>query len=117
MTDVSKAVKLNGRLPGSIEANGLLSILTDLLKEPNTERLAVVWYDAPTKVVDNQTGDEIPKIAIRRFEPMGTTDTASHALREMVMQTAEARLGYTPLPFDETDPSGVKVLSDDEAAG
>lgn len=117
MTDVSKSVKLAGRLPGSVENNGLLSVLRDLLADPNTERLAVIWYDAPTKEVDNQTGDEIPKLVIRRFEPMGDADEATQALQQMVLQKAEERLGHTPLPFDQTDPDGVTLLpgtGDDE---
>lgn len=114
MTDVSKLVKLAGRLPGSIENNGLMNVLPDLLAEPNTERLAVIWYDAPTKEVDNQNGDEIPKLVIRRFEPMGAADEATQALQEMVLQKAEQRLGHTPLPFDQTDPDGVQVLPSGE---
>lgn len=117
MTDVSKLVKLAGRLPGSVENNGLLNVLPDLLKNPNTERLAVIWYSAPTEDVDHSTDPEtrIPKLSIHKFEPMGDVDEASQALQQMVMQKAEERLGHTPLPFDEINPDGVTVLpSEDE---
>lgn len=112
MTDVSKLVKLAGRLPGSVESNGLMGILPDLLANPNKERLAVVWFSAPTEDVDHSTDPEtrIPKLAIHRIEPMGDAGEATQALQEMVLQRAEERLGHTALPFDQTDPAGVTVL-------
>lgn len=114
MTDVSKLVKLAGRLPGSVENNGLLNVLPDLLEHPNKERLAVIWYSAPTEDVDHSTDPvtRIPKLAIHKLEPMGDVDVASKALQEMVLQAAEQRLGHSPLPFDETDPAGVRVHPD-----
>lgn len=119
MTDVSKLVKLAGRLPGSVESNGLLSVLPDLLEHPNKERLAVIWFSAPTEDVDHSTDPEtrIPKLAIRRIEPMGDADEATKALQEMVLQAAETRLGHAPLPFDQTDPDGVEVLEGDDSDG
>jgi hypothetical protein len=119
VSDVSKLVKLNGRLPGSVENNGLLNVLSDLLENPNKERLAVIWYAAPTEDVDHSTdpATRVPKLVIRKFEPMGDVDEASQALQEMVMQRMEARLGHSPLPFDQTDPDGVQILPGDAEQG
>jgi hypothetical protein len=116
VTDVSKLVKLAGTLPGSVENNGLMSVLPDLLDNPNKERLAVIWYSAPTEDVDHSTSPEtrIPKLKIHKLEPMGAADEATQALQQMVMEKAEERLGHTPLPFEQVDPDGVQVLPSGE---
>lgn len=100
MTD---QVKLAGRLPGSFENNGMSSVAADLLKTPETDRLAVIWYDVLKTTHDVDTGDDIATIRVKRIEPMGDVGSATAALREMVMQAAEARTGAKPLPFDATD--------------
>lgn len=105
-------VKLAGRLPGSIENNGMYNVQPDLLKSPAEHRLAVIWYDVPKIVDDVETGDRVPTMRVLRIEPMGEVGEATAALREMVMQAAEARTGKTPLPFDETDPNPVTVLDE-----
>ncbi|WP_020385941.1 hypothetical protein [Kribbella catacumbae] len=111
MTDVSKSVKLAGRLPGSTENNGLLSVVQELIDSPKADRMFVIWADVLKITEDVETGDHVPTLRVKRIEPMGEVDAASQALRELVMQAAEARLGHTPLPFDETDVDGVRILS------
>lgn len=107
-------VKLAGRLPGSIENNGMYNVQPDLLKTPAEHRLAVIWYDVPKIVDDVESGDRVPTMRVLRIEPMGEVGEATAALREMVMQVAEARTGKTPLPFDDVDPDGVTVLAGEE---
>lgn len=111
---MSTEVKLAGRLPQSAESNGMYSVQPDLLTSPKEQRLAVIWYDVLKIVTDVDEDDEVPVIRVLKIEPMGEVDEASQALQEMVMQKAEARLGHTPLPFDETDPDGVQVLPSDD---
>lgn len=114
MTDVSKSVKLAGRLPGSTENNGLLSVVDDLVGDPKTVRMYVIWGDVLTITRDVETDDDVPTLRVKRIEPMGEADAASQALQELVMRAAEQRLGHTPLPFDETEPGdGVMVLAGD----
>lgn len=111
MTDVSKSVKLAGRLPGSEEMNGLLPLIPDILAEPTKNRLAVIWFSAPNKITDNPTtGERVPTLTIHRFEPLGDVDEASQALRELVMQKIDGRLGKSALPFDQVDPEAVEVI-------
>lgn len=107
-------VKLAGRLPGSVENNGMYSVQPDLLKTPAEHRLAVIWYDVPKIVDDVESGDRVPTMRVLRIEPMGEVDEASQVLREMVMQKAEARLGATPLPFGDVSPDDVHVLDGEE---
>lgn len=107
---MSSEVKLAGRLPASAESNGMGSVQADLLRAPKEQKLAVIWYDVLKITTDVDTDDEVPTIRVLKIEPMGDVDDASAALREMVMQRMEARLGHTPLPFDAHDPDGVTVL-------
>jgi hypothetical protein len=114
VTDVSKSVKLAGRLPGSTENNGMLSVVDDLVQDPKTVRMYVVWADVLTITRDVETDDDVPTLRVKRIEPMGTASEAQQALQELVMQAAETRLGHTPLPFDEVDPDAVRIIGGDE---
>lgn len=107
-------VKLAGRLPGSMENNGMYSVQPDLLKNPTERRLAVIWYDTLKSVENYDTGEKVPVMRVLRIEPIGDVDEASQALQELVMQKAEQRLGATPLPFGDVDPSDVHVISGDD---
>lgn len=113
MTDASKAVKLAGRLPGSTEHNGMGAVVRDLLADPETTRLAIIEYDVPRIVTDVESGDHIPTMRVLRIEPAGSDKEEGYqALRELMLSSAENRLGHTPLPFDEVD--GVTVIEDGE---
>lgn len=113
MTDASKAVKLAGRLPGSTEHNGMSAVVAELLKDPETTRLAVIEYDVPKITTDVESGDRVPTLRVLRIEPSGgNKDEGYQALRELMMTSAEKRLGHEPLPFDEDD--GIEVLDGDE---
>ena len=114
---MSTEVKLAGRLPASSESNGMHSVQADLLTDPEEQRLAVIWYDVLKITRDVDQGDEVPTIRVLKIEPLGLVDEVSQAIREEVMRASEARLGHTPLPFDQHDPDGVTVLTglgDDE---
>lgn len=113
---MSTEVKLAGRLPQSAESNGMYSVQPELLTDPEEQRLAVIWYDVLKITRDVDQGDEVPTIRVLKIEPMGEVGAASQALREMVMQQAEARLGHTPLPFGEVDPDGVQLLPGDDGS-
>jgi hypothetical protein len=113
---VSSEVKLAGRLPASAESNGMTSLQSKLLANPKDQILAVVWLDVLKVTRDIDTDDEVPTLRVLKIEPLGEVDDVSQAIQEEVMRKAEARLGHTPLPFDQHDPDGVQVLSgiDDE---
>jgi hypothetical protein len=108
---VTADVKLAGRLPGSSESNGMHSVQADLLNNPTTQRLAVIWYDVLKITTDVDTDEQIPTIRVLKIEPLGPVDDVSQAIREEVMRKAEERLGHSPLPFEEHDPNAVRVLS------
>lgn len=105
---MAEKVRLAGRLPGSIENNGMLSIAPDLLKQTNHVRLAVIWYDVLKTEHNNDSGDDIAVLRIGRIEPMGDVGEVSEALQEIVLVAAEKRLGSAPLPFGEIDPGAAQ---------
>lgn len=104
---MSNTVKLSAKLAGDDDLNGLDSLAGDMIDDPKTARLAVIWFDCQ-KVVSNTDDDtEIPYARIRRFEPIGTAESMPPALQQIVEQAAEDRTGKAPLPYDAVD--GIEV--------
>lgn len=100
---MSALVKLSSKLPGDVETNGIDQHAQDLIDDPKAVRIAVVWFDTQKVTTDTDTGDEIPTVRIRRFEPLGIADDVSKSIRAEVQKAIEARTGRTPLPFDVID--------------
>lgn len=109
---MSEAVKLGTKLPADFEMNGLDAQAEQLVLAPLTLRCAVVWYDAPTQLVDAEKGTHVPKIQFRRFEPLGDADDVSTAIRAEVEKAIEKRTGRQPIPWDITAMSEENRLSD-----
>jgi hypothetical protein len=97
---MSAVVKLSTKLPGDFETNGLDALAQDLLDDPSTLRLAVVWIDVARVVIDTDSGEHVPTVRIRRIEPVGDVGVAIPALRKLVGEAFEGRTGRSPLPFD-----------------
>lgn len=97
---MSAVVKLSSKMPGDFETNGLDSLASDLVHDPKTIRLGVCWFDVQKVTIDADTGEEVPTVRIRRFEPLGDADEVSQAIRDAVGEAQEKRTGRTPLPFD-----------------
>lgn len=100
---MSAAVKIGPKLPADFEMNGLDAQSEALVLEPLKLRCAVVWYDAPTQLVDAEKGTHVPKIQFRRFEPLGDADDVSKAIRAEVEKAIEERTGRKPIPWDITE--------------
>lgn len=100
---MSESVKLGTKLPADFEMNGLDAQAEQLVLAPLTLRCAVVWYDAPTCVVDAEKGTHVPKIQFRRFEPLGDADDVTQAIRAEVEKAIEKRTGRRPIPWDITE--------------
>lgn len=97
---MSAVVKLSPKMPGDAETNGLDSTAELLIDEPKTIRCGVVWYDTHHVTIDTDSGEHIPTVRIRRFEPLGESDAVSQAIRDAVGLAMEERTGRTPLDFD-----------------
>ena len=100
---MSAVVKLSTKLPGDEETNGLDSLAEQLVKDPETVRVAIVWLDVSKVTTETDSHQQIPTVRVRRVEPLGDVDDVSKAIRELVDKAVEARTGKTPLPFDVTD--------------
>ena len=102
---MSALVKLASALPGDPEINGLDAERDDLLKEPKAIRAAIVWYWARDENTSFKTGESVPTIEFRRFEPLGKLEDVPDIVRDLVLRRAEVRTGRSPLPFDEVEPA------------
>ena len=97
---MSAAVKLSTKMPGDFETNGVDAIAGRLVDDPDTIRIAVVWFDVQKTVIDTDSGDHVPTIRVRRIEPLGDADQVSAAIRDAVQSAVKERTGRTPIPFE-----------------
>lgn len=97
---MSAVVKLSSKMPGDPETNGVDSLSRDLCLEPDTLRVAVVWFDTQKVTHDTDTGTDVPTIRVRRIEPVGYADDAPTQLVELVAAAVEERTGRKGVPFE-----------------
>lgn len=97
---MSEAVKLASKLPGDLEVNGVDQLAEELVNDPKTLRAGFVLFDTVKVITDTDTGEKIPVVRIRRFEPLGDADDISAELRAAYFKAVEARTGKTALPLD-----------------
>src|SRR5687768_8842939 len=97
---MSALVKLSAALLGQEETNGLDSLATELVKNPHTIRVALVWLDVPKVTTDTDNDTQVPTVRVRRIEPLGDVGEISDSIRKLAATAHEARTGKTPLPFD-----------------
>lgn len=109
---MSAKVKVSGKLPGDDEINGLDAEHDDLLADPKAIRAAIIWYDVREYSHKIATGDDVPLIELRRFEPLGRLDDVPDVVRDLVLKAAQRRTGKTPLPFDQTEPGAPTPVED-----
>lgn len=96
---MSAQVKLSGKLPGDPDTNGVDLLRADLVEEPDTLRIALVWIDVQKITIDTDTDEHVPTIRVRRIEPLGDVDAVSPAIRDAVQAAVQARTGRAPIPF------------------
>lgn len=97
---MSAVVKLGTGMPGDFEMNGVDALRDDLVDDPKTLRMAVVWFDVKEVKVDTDSGDHVPTIRVRRIEPLGNADDVTTTVKDEVGKAIEKRTGRTPVPFD-----------------
>lgn len=97
---MSAAVKLGSKLPGEEAINGLDVIAADLVDDPEQIRVALVYFDVQGIYDDTDTGDRIPTVRVRRFEPIGTIEDAPKSVRDVMAKAFEARTGRKAIPFE-----------------
>jgi hypothetical protein len=117
-TTVSR-VRLSGRLPAG-EANGLDSLVEQLLETPGKRRYGIVAYDIAkiTTVIgeDEDDPDErFPVVQIRSVEPITSAD-AIDALLKIRQESFSERTGMLTLPEDD-EKATQPALDEDEPDG
>jgi len=96
MTDAS----LSGNLPAG-DANGLAAIISDLIRDPHKMHVLIAIADCRKVTTDNDTGDIIPTVRIRRIEAVHHDDLP--AAEKLMRRALEHRSGKTVLPLDLED--------------
>lgn len=119
---MSAAVKLGSKLPGETEINGVDAIALELVEDPETIRVALVYFDVSHTTHDTDSGDDVPTIRVRRFEPIGTLEDAPTSVREVMADAFAARTGRKAIPWEiataeqiprPADPDGDELPEDD----
>lgn len=100
---MSATVKLSSKLPGEVDINGVDYLVDDLVKDPETIRVGVVFFDVVKVIDDIDAGTHIPTIRIRRLEPIGDVNNAPDSIRKLVDEAVETRTGRKALPFDQVE--------------
>jgi hypothetical protein len=97
---MSAVVKLGSKLPGDAEVNGVDVTADDLVSNPKVLRTAFVQYDVGQILVDPDSGEQVPTVRVRRFEPLGKADEVSTAITEAYFAAVEKRTGRKALPLE-----------------
>jgi hypothetical protein len=100
---MSATVRLSSKLPGDDDINGVDDTVEDLLAEPRTIRLGLVWYDVAKITSETDTGDDVPTIRLRRFEPLATLKDVPPDLAKVIAKVIEERTGTVALPINVYD--------------
>jgi len=94
MTDLT----VSGKLPDGDRAAGLLAQLDELLDDPGTVRVGIVFYDVATIKITPATGARVPTVQLRAFEPITPSDDVEE-MRRLLRRSVERRTGQTELPL------------------
>ena len=105
---MSAVCKLSSKMPGDPATNGVDSTVADLVDDPDTIRVGLVWYDVAKVTIDTDSGDHIPTIRVRRIEPVGTVGDVDERIADAVQAAIEKRTGRKAIPFSivEVDDDG-----------
>lgn len=93
-------LSLSGALPAG-DGNGLAKIAGDLVRNPRKVHVAVMLVDSPKTVINNDTGDAVPVVRIRRVEVVLRKDLA--AAERLLRRAMEDRTGQTVMDMDLED--------------
>jgi hypothetical protein len=89
---------LSGSLPGG-DQNGLAALAPALVNQPDQMHVAVITFVTSTLKTDVATGDVVPTIKIKQFEPfVGGSDV--NELRRLLRRAYERRTGKVELPLE-----------------
>jgi|SRR5262245_45918952 len=93
-------LKPNALMPKG-EANGLTPITPDLIKDPKRFRAIIAVVDCKRVTHDQDTGDDLATVRLRRCEVVLTEDLGT--AEQLMRRALEFRTGLTQLPLELED--------------
>jgi hypothetical protein len=94
-----RVIKLQAKLPDG-DANGLTdpAVISRLMADPTKMRVGIVLFNVAKVEMDTESGDEVAKTLIHRFEPIVDDSKGdASALQRLLMRGYERRTGTTTL--------------------
>ena len=92
------SVNISGNLPKG-DGNGLVAVLSELVRETNTQFVTIALVDCKKVTLDKDTGEKIPTVRVRRIEVLLDADDMKIA-RRLMERALSARTGQETLPYD-----------------
>lgn len=93
-------VTLRGKLPGG-DSNGLAKIAGSLVKNPHKVHAVIALVDSSKTITDNDTGDAVPVVRIRRIEVILPKDLGQ--AEKLLRRALEERTGQITLDMELED--------------
>jgi hypothetical protein len=91
------SASLSGSLPSG-DQNGLAALAPALVNKPEQLHVAVITFSTSKLTTDVDSGDVVPTVRIRQFEPfVGSSDVDE--LRRLLRRAYERRTGKVELPL------------------
>ncbi|MHA6764779.1 hypothetical protein [Streptacidiphilus sp. PAMC 29251] len=94
------SAKLAAALPTG-DANGLDPIVRPLLDRPDRMQVVIALVDNKSTITDNDTGNTLPTLRIRRIEAVLRMDLST--VEQILRRSVEARTGTAVLPLELED--------------
>jgi hypothetical protein len=91
-------ISMSGKLPSG-DGNGLVAILSELVRDQQQIFVAIALIDGKKVVIDKDTGEKIPTARVRRIDViLGEEDMA--ICRRLMERALGRRTGRETLPYD-----------------
>jgi len=100
---MSAKVKLTSAMPAESEWNGLDSEADALNEHPEGLRWALVAYDNKGSIEDTDTGQKVPRVRMRQWEPLGERSDLQDAIMSAMFAAQEKRTGKRSLFSDHDE--------------
>jgi hypothetical protein len=107
-------MRLSSKLPSG-DGNGLVAILSELVRDNRDMHVAICLVDGKTVVLDKDTGEKVPQARIRRIEVVLDEEDRKIA-RRLMERALSARTGRETLPYDLAAELDEAFESDDVAS-
>jgi hypothetical protein len=91
-------ITVSGKLPSG-DGNGLVAILSELVRDDQQVFVAVALIDGKRVVIDKDSGSKVPQARIRRIEVILEPEDKV-VCRRLLERALDKRTGRESLPYD-----------------